>query len=395
MYDRPKEDGGGYTCISLYADCLKVESAPSYYDIYDCFFNCIHQSLQIKDGSKGFCVPDLRKKMKIASNVEVPIRSIKHFERAANIKVVVHKDSLGDDDQPFKAYDSNFSSRFVAYLLLHNSHYYVYKGIVEKYMRYNGDDECNYKCNLDVDFDCFMFYDLETYMEPVTYNVTPYAMSYIIYDKTTKGKIAQCDRGVIYKTNIDDNFAIDIYQVIHNKVGDKRVLLIGYNNSVFDDYVLIDLLSKYNAKLVGTVIDNKGKILEFRYNRLKSKDMFRFMLTSLKKASEGFKCNVTKGELNHHEVQRFNNNNTYGEWIKNNKELLVDYAIKDVISLSELYFKSRMIFKEINEDLVMDHCLTLSQMSMTAFKMSLLKSIVDGKGKYLIKLPIVNNNLFD
>lgn len=73
---------------------------------------------------------------------------------------------------------------------------------------------------------------------------------------------------------------------------------------------------------------------------------------------------------------------------KRKKEILHEYAVRDVVSLRDLYFKARSIFISISSALVMYNSLTLSQMSMKAFKTSLLNIQKDSDISTSIKLPI-------
>lgn len=129
---------------------------------------------------------------------------------------------------------------------------------------------------------------------------------------------------------------------------------------------------------------------------MKSNDMFKFMLTSLKTATIGFKCSVSKGYLDHILVQNHVYNGTFGPWIEEKKEILHEYVIlRNVVSLRELYFKAKSTFISISSTLVVDNSLTLSQMSMNAFKTSLLNIQKDSNISTSIKLPIKNECHFD
>jgi len=116
--------------------------------------------------------------------------------------------------------------------------------------------------------------------------------------------------------------------------------------------------------------------------------MFKFILTSLKTATIGFKCSVSKGYLDHILVQNHVYNGTFGPCIEEKNEILHEYAIRDVVSVREPYFKARSTFISISSALVVDNSLTLSQMSMKAFKTSLLNIQKDSDISTSIKLPI-------
>ena len=65
--------------------------------------------------------------------------------------------------------------------------------------------------------------------------------------------------------------------------------------------------------------------------------------------------------------------------------------MNNVVSLKDLYFKARFTFKRINKNLNIDKALTLSQMSMIAFK----ESLYVRHDCYRIKLPIIKDVSLD
>lgn len=55
--------------------------------------------------------------------------------------------------------------------------------------------------------------------------------------------------GFIGKYNLGNDLLKEIIIAINNLVRDKKILLVGYNNVVFDDYILMDMLIRFIKEL--------------------------------------------------------------------------------------------------------------------------------------------------
>lgn len=159
--------------------------------------------------------------------------------------------------------------------------------------------------------------------------------------------------GIIGKIELEDNISRDRVKIIYKYIEDRKILPACYNNGVFDDYILMNILTMYTRELEDTLIDNNERVLQFKYKNMKSKYMYQSMFMSLKKATTGFKCDITKGYLDHNIVQSDIYNGTFETYMNENRTMIEDCAKRDVISLKELYFKAKSIFKSINTNLMM------------------------------------------
>lgn len=377
VYGRPREEAGGIISDTQYTKYLKIEmSNNTHYGVYDCFFQCVDDILDL-----CIDVDSIRSRIKVPKGM-ITIRSISRFERLTKTNVIVYSDNIEHDEngviRPKAIYQSSCNYERRVELVLFQEHYYVYKGLIPS--EDEGHEENDARDNTT---GSYVFYDFETYMDPRTFIATPYAMSYCVVNDGI-----QISSGCITKSSITEKDTQDFYTGVYNffisHIEFGIVRLIGFNNGAFDDYILIDILSMFNKKLGKVLVDKTSKILSFHYKDMCSKDAYRFFITSLKQATKSFKCVTQKGEFKHHIVQEHVDENTYETWFKENKEALIDYALRDVVSLKELYFKALNMFKHINQDLDMDRSLTLSQMSMSAFSRSIERS-----GK---RLPILDKH---
>lgn len=86
----------------------------------------------------------------------------------------------------------------------------------------------------------YLLYNMEMYIDHNTSNITPYMMSYVLSIKDNKDI-----NGFIGKYNLGDDLSKEIVITINNLRGNKKILLVGYNNGVFDDYIVIDRLTRF------------------------------------------------------------------------------------------------------------------------------------------------------
>jgi hypothetical protein len=210
----------------------------------------------------------------------------------------------------------------------------------------------------------YIFYDFETYMDVGTYDTIPYAMSYVVVKNNNI-----IESNVLLKDTIVDDLCRKIFDTFSRYIEGKRdIWLVGFNNGSFDDYLLIKILSKYTNSLWKTMIDSNNRILQFKWGCLQSKDLFRFLNTSLANALKSFGCQINKDELDHKEIQLAVERGEFTDYISKNRYKIIEYARKDVEGLSELYFKVRDTFLSIDPMMDINNYMTLSQMSMDAFQ---------------------------
>ena len=345
------------------------------YGLQDCFYRCIKGELFNDISEKRYY--ELVKEIKKTINYDtgILIEDIHHAEKILNIKVVVFADRLVNNKLHI-LYNSDTRNDRIVYLILNGCHYSVYKGT---YISPSTKEELELERESPK---VKLFYDMETYMDPNdNYTTKVYCFSCCIVGEGDTRTI------VIVKTTEDDNIEQRIYEFIRLYLIFGTCTIIGFNNGAFDDYILLRILFKFTRGIRETYIDKSSRILSFGFNGMRSKDLYRFVLCKLSDATKSFNCNTIKGELDHDEIQNHVNNGTFTEWITKNKEKLLTYAITDVISTKELYFKLEKTFKSLNEKLLISNTMTLAQMSMTAFKHDFEK--VDDHGRKEV-LPILS-----
>lgn len=132
---------------------------------------------------------------------------------------------------------------------------------------------------------------------------------------------------------------------------DRRFLLVGYNNSNFDNHILIDdflrLKSKYDIS-VSDIFYNGNSILNAKINgRHTLYDLNRHLIGSLKNNCESFKINIaSKREFDHYKAQTLYDDNKLLDFVNNDDEL-IKYNEYDVISTALLYYKYKTCISTI------------------------------------------------
>lgn len=357
VYEHPTIMGGGFI-TEFSCKFLEYYPAKKRYSIGYCILDCLHQILG-KGDDDLFDEETIKNKFKINKKTLIAHKHLPLVEKMFKVNINVYTDELNDDNTPQYYYKSPKKYQNTIYLVLENRHYFIFSDVIN-----SSFEELMIKDDSGFPND-YLFYDLETYMDPKHYNTIIYTLSYVLTDENGKIK----DSKVIVKDCEKDDLDEYMFRFFSKFYEGKRnVYIIGFNNGSFDDYMIIRVLMKHSKAPIKTMIDANNRILEFRWGRLKSKDLNRFLNTSLKEALKDFNCDTQKGDLEHKQLQLAVENAKFNEYMNNNIDEVVSYARKDSFGLCELYFKVRKTFLDINPLMDINKFLTLSQMSMNVFK---------------------------
>lgn len=194
----------------------------------------------------------------------------------------------------------------------------------------------------DVLYYCF---DFETCYKWDSLIMKPYAWSLTKADHTGKviGKkcfLSDPDDPNVGKTLIDE---LREESRRHRK---NKKYLIGYNNSRFDNFILLSEAIKYRCFVSNTFMAGNS-ILGMNIEGFICFDLCRFLNMSLDKACKGFQCELVKDKLDHDEVQSAYYNNTFRKFIKGKEDHVKFYVTRDSEATSELFFKAKKAFAEV------------------------------------------------
>ncbi|KAJ2055155.1 hypothetical protein GGI17_006729, partial [Coemansia sp. S146] len=164
----------------------------------------------------------------------------------------------------------------------------------ENLTQYDGSDD-----EEDEDKDVFYyFFDYETVFDPQTMEILPYAYAIVKCDHKFKILDKQWHIGM------DCDKHLSNYLFSESPTEDETKYLIGYNNSRFDNFILLKHSLKHND-YVGHARFAGNSIVSANINGFVVRDLCRILNMSLDKACKSFKIDLPKltGAVKHHEVQ--------------------------------------------------------------------------------------------
>lgn len=237
----------------------------------------------------------------------------------------------------------------------------------------------------------FIFFDIETVFDPYERNtIKPYSISFYVTEEKSVFNPTE-DNIDNYKDRTyflhGEDCIDDFIEWIENNSKDVRYVLIGYNNSRFDNFPLIKGLM--DADIFSSMLYVQNSLLQLNFgSRHKCFDLCRFTMCSLKTACKDFKVYPNKIEgFSHEEVQKVYNDggqHALEKWITKNRTDLENYNKIDVLATAALFYAVRTGFKKMTNVDILDY-LTLAHLSFECFKESLNvydEVVVQTKKKY-------------
>lgn len=192
-----------------------------------------------------------------------------------------------------------------------------------------------------------LIYDVETIYDPQAKCVCkPYSLSYVILEHDAKtglpifdfrGKEGEWKQKTVFVTG-SDCFDSLFDELLNNERRAK--ILVGFNSSRFDNFLLVDELIKrgYHPELFYA----QNAILNIKVGGCSSFDVFNFVRCKLSFACKSYKTYPEKMEGFDHSVpqNKFHDGgwNNLMDWAEDN-EMLEKYNKLDVLSLADLYVK--------------------------------------------------------
>ena len=220
----------------------------------------------------------------------------------------------------------------------------------------------------------YFFFDFETVWDQDSLEMMPYAYSIVVVDNIgnildRRFRMGNPDEHDLEKDIID-------YLILHapNVKGEVHYL-IGFNNSKFDNYILLNAASKHDAWHKGEVFA-MNSIIAMCLLGFQVKDLSKFVRGSLKAACNNFGCIKVKDELNHDEVQSAYLDKRLTAYLTDKWQDIFEYSIRDVECLAELYFKTRSALM-VAVKLDIDCEITLPSMMYKRLKEDLKQAGVD------------------
>ena len=208
---------------------------------------------------------------------------------------------------------------------------------------------------------CYWFFDYETVYNDAGYLI-PYSISCIKVQNGKNGHYTS-DKFFDMSKNCNELF---INWMMQKRDYNYDNILVGYNSSRFDNYILVEGLLNNDMLNSNSVFMAGNSILKLTFDSFKTLDLCRFLMVPLKNACKGFGCDLQKGTLEHKFIQDlyFNSENKddFFKKLQKHEKEIETYNILDCESLCELFFKVKKCTKEMLNCNIEDF-LTISQMS--------------------------------
>ena len=186
-----------------------------------------------------------------------------------------------------------------------------------------------------------MAYDFETVYDKYG-EMDAYMVSYMVSDM--EGKTVMPAQALYCPDLKANSFIVD---VIKNYVAQgHHIHLIGFNNSRFDDFILLPALISSSLAPVKPFIANNS-ILRMSFTGGETFDLCRHLSCSLKMAGQSFGSKVQKGTISHNDIQWEHVHGKLDQYVKKNLLEIIDYAKKDVEVLMEVFWKYKKVMDEL------------------------------------------------
>jgi hypothetical protein len=222
----------------------------------------------------------------------------------------------------------------------------------------------------------YYFFDYETVFDRDSLEIKPYAISICKADHAFRVIETKFYVGL-------DMCEIQFIKYLKTEAPNQEEIkyLIGYNNSRFDNYILLKSALKHNL-YVGYTRFSQNSIVSMNIKGFRVRDLCRILNMPLDKACKSFKIINAKqtGLIKHEDFQFAYLEGKLDEHYKQYYDDLKTYSIADVESLCELYQKTKACISTLIDLNIEDHY-TLAGMSYKAFKQS-----------SDFNLPVLNNH---
>jgi hypothetical protein len=164
-------------------------------------------------------------------------------------------------------------------------------------MHHHDQEDLTDMSDMDDEQIYYYFFDYETIFDRKTLEIKPYAVSICKADHN----FAILETKFYLGLDICEKEFVQYLKQESPKEDEKEVkYLIGYNNSRFDNYILLKAALKYGL-YVGSLRFSENSIISVHINKFRLRDLCRILNMSLDKACKSFKIvNAIQTGLNKH-----------------------------------------------------------------------------------------------
>lgn len=233
-------------------------------------------------------------------------------------------------------------------VLLKDNHYYL----LESHVAF-GDNLTCFPSAVEASVEMYIFYDIETVYK-TDGELVPYSIDWVMLPKN----FSEDDINEDMKTyHYDISNCVDImaeFIIFLESLENVKGVIIGYNSSAFDNYILLNSIIRLNKGNVTKLSICGNRILRMVYKGAFSVwDLNRHIPMGLSTACKQYNTKIKKVDgFNHGEFHDEYEKDLVGmsnlrEFIVNNRELLMKYNKFDVLSCACLFYRFNMAMKGI------------------------------------------------
>jgi len=197
--------------------------------------------------------------------------------------------------------------------------------------------------------DKVLVFDFETTWEPKTGELHAYAVGWTVFDMTADYDFTDACTMSYVRSEGDarDVCETKLLKYIQSVALDVRLLLVGWNSSNFDNYLLARCAAQ-REKLTGVQMTG-STLRNVKIGRHSSLDLCKLCPSSLNDACISYKAKPAKQPeiFDHVFVQNQHIAGRLQPWLDSNRELLLEYLNADVKSTASLFVILRNTLKDL------------------------------------------------
>lgn len=338
-------------------------------DDNDCLIECYKHFKELPYSNN-----DIRKMLGVRPGKKLGLQYVPKLEEIFEINVKVVEDVVYPKIVTRKGVAKTVMTAKVLHgkgrncILHHEDHFDVVLKRHRKVLNIPDDEEDNIEENIEPIH--YYFFDYETTYNPTTLELEVYAYCLLKFDHKRK----------LVDKHVGASDLVDVLKEMHD---DDKSYIIGFNNSRFDNFILIQDMIDSDFTINNALIANNS-FLSFTSRGFISRDLCRILCTSLKSACQSFKCEMSKLDFDHATVQNERNYGRFDQYYAINKAKIYEYVEMDCQALAELFFKTKDAVEELTGFKIESHP-TIGSLTYNAFKKSINQK----------KMPVVKDVVID
>ncbi len=317
--------------------------------------NCLIECFRYLTKNTEFTSSKIRKMLKIKKGIMLTLSHLKQLEEHFKTKIMV---ITGKDEHNELNILYGDKETCNYWLMFNDNHYSIVSVDIQVQLN---------KLQQKLDHftpskQRYFIYDYETVYD-IYGELLPYSVVCIVYE-LVGDVFTKVHDFIDVGPNCSDKF---VAQLMRWYDPDVTGVMIAYNASRFDHFLLAESLAKRDLLSPNSLFIANGAILQIRFLSYICMDLCKFTMQKLKDACDGYGCELNKLPFDHNIPQQHYFNGTFDKYLTDNFDEIVKYNVRDVEALADLFFKIRkesltLLDKDITK------FMTLNQMLYSKFR---------------------------